>query len=54
MHRSLRLPIAFLGFVVALAILVSGSFLLNKWLPQPDDVVILDYGYPSKNPYGTD
>jgi hypothetical protein len=121
MHRSLRLPIAFLGFVVALTILVFGSSLLNKWLPQPanyapatgsppgsladdplvylpdtglvqlttpvsttsyymtsvdptksynlghdlgqgdwlktgtqDDVVILDYGYPSKNPYGAD
>jgi hypothetical protein len=36
MLRSLRLPIAFLGFVVALAILVLGSSLLNKWLPQPD------------------
>jgi hypothetical protein len=36
MHRSLRLPIALLGFVIVLAILASGSFLLNKWLPQPD------------------
>jgi hypothetical protein len=35
MHRSLRLPIALLGFVIVLAILASGSFLLNKWLPQP-------------------
>jgi hypothetical protein len=119
MHRSLRLPIALLGFVMVLAILASGSFLLNKWLPQPatyvsstgsppgsraddpsdylpdtglvqltspisttsyyisnfnlydihdlgrnlgirdsglpgpqDDVVILDYGYPSKDPHG--
>jgi hypothetical protein len=36
MHRSLRLPIALLGFVIVLAILASGSFLLNNWLPQPD------------------
>ena len=35
MPRSLRLSIAFLGFVIILAILTGGSFLLNKWLPQP-------------------
>ncbi len=35
MHLSLRLPIALLGFVIVLAILAGGSFLLNKWLPQP-------------------
>jgi hypothetical protein len=35
MHRSLRLPIALLGFVIILAFLAGGSFLLNKWLPQP-------------------
>jgi hypothetical protein len=34
MQRNYCLPIAFLGFVVALAILVFGSSLLNKWLPQ--------------------
>ena len=121
MDRRLRLFIAFLGFGNILAILTGGSFLLNKWLPQPatyapstgsppgsladdpsdylpdtglvqltspisttsyyiknlnlqklydlgyalgqrdstwsgtqDDVVILDYGYPSKNPNGAD
>jgi hypothetical protein len=35
MLRSLRLSIAFLGFVIVLAILASGSFLLSNWLPQP-------------------
>ena len=35
MHRGLRLPIALLGFVIVLAFLAGGSFLLKKWLPQP-------------------
>jgi hypothetical protein len=35
MHRSLRLSIAFLGFVIALAILAGGAYILNKWASQP-------------------